>query len=346
MEFLTPHLLWGLLALPLLWGLIFLSYKRRVFFSELFGARKPLSYIYRFLIVGVALSLLVLSSSRPYYDSETFEVKSEGRDIMVVFDISHSMLARDLSPNRLIFAKRKLFDFIETVKLRNPGDRIGLVLFAGSSFLYAPFTSDYGALHTFSRSIDSNLISHQGTALQEAILLSLEVFKELQADKPLLLVFTDGEDPDLHVENLAAGLKSLKAEIAILGFGTVDGAKIPTSHGRFLIGPDNTPVETVLKESQLKEIAEISGGLYLRAGLTLNDIEAVYNLFNETKVDPSQSSVTTFTNYRELSAYLSMIVVVLLITILLLRQREALLLLLILFSSPELLSAKPAPSPF
>jgi len=276
-RFQAPDVLWALLLVPLLVGLVIWSARTRRRLLKRFGdaplvARLARSVHHRGRRIRAALliaavGLLVLALARPQFGTRLETVRSVGRDVMVVLDVSASMRAEDVQPSRLERARLEIGRLVRGLD----GDRVGLVAFAGDAFVQAPLTSDYGAALLFLGAMDTDLIPIQGTNLGLALDVALEGFEAAAApDDRVMIVVTDGED---HEGEIATGIERAReagVRVHTVGIGTPEGAPIPVfdaAGGRdgFLRDDEGNVVTTRLEEGTLVDIAERTGGRYVPA---------------------------------------------------------------------------------
>lgn len=217
------------------------------------------------MLVMAALSLMVFSLMRPQWGFKWEEVKRKGLDILIAMDVSKSMLARDVKPNRLERSKLAVKDMVS--KLR--GDKVGLIAFAGSAFLQAPLTLDYGGFLLALDDLDTTTIPRAGTAISAAIREAIKTLKGKEQKFKVLVLITDGEDHE--GDPLKAALEAQKEGIRIfcVGVGTQEGDLIPQldDEGRrvFLKDREGNTIKSNLKEDILQKIALSTGGAYVRA---------------------------------------------------------------------------------
>ena len=215
----------------------------------------------RMAIYCLAFGLFVIGLARPRTGARLAERKSRGAEIIVALDVSNSMLAKDYSPNRLERAKLSIARL--TDKLQD--DRIGLVIFAGTSFVQLPVTTDYVSAKMFLGSIDTGSIPVQGTAIGDAIRLSIKSFSAQSEKSRVIIVISDGEN---HEDDAVASAKEA-AEMGIkvytIGVGSPEGQPIPMN-GDLMKDKDGNIVVTKLNEQMLRDIARAGGGAYIRAG--------------------------------------------------------------------------------
>lgn len=221
------------------------------------------------VITGAVLMLVALA--RPQWGFEWQEVKRTGLDMMIAMDVSKSMLANDVKPNRLERSKFAIKDLIKKLD----GDRVGLIAFAGTSFLQCPLTIDYNGFLLSLDDLSVATIPRGGTSISSAIREAMQAFPKNSADTSkekkyrVLVIITDGED--FEGDALVAAKEAASAGIKIfcVGVGTPDGELIPISEGytrgEYLLDKSGQAVKTKLNEEILKEIAISTGGSYVRA---------------------------------------------------------------------------------
>lgn len=226
------------------------------------------------LITGAGL--LVFAAARPQYGQRLTYVKREGIDLLVAVDVSASMLAEDVKPNRLELARRDVAGLINRLQ----GDRIGLLAFAGVAFVQCPLTLDYGAAKLFLDVLNPNLIPEPGTAIGEAIRTAQQAFVQKERKYKVLILITDGEDHDTDPIGAAKEAAREGIRIYTIGMGSSDGEPIPLRgpNGQ-LIGykkdESGQVVVSRLDETTLQKIALETNGKYYRGttgGLELDHI--------------------------------------------------------------------------
>ena len=278
------YLLWGLI--PLCWLLLWQSRRTARRMRSFFGAKNlstvlpdwnPRRARFRILCWMGAMALSLMALARPQWGYSLEEVTREGMDILVVLDTSNSMLARDIKPNRLQQAKWGIQDLLPNLT----GDRIGLVAFAGSSFLQCPLTSDYAAFEMTLDDIYAGIIPRGGTAITQALGNAMRNFEyERDADRAILLI-TDGEDHEGDPTSLIKELKEKNIRVYALGVGTLDGEFIQTADasGRedFIRDRKGTPIKSRLNEEALEKIAVETGGVYIRTVPGDFGLERIYH---------------------------------------------------------------------
>ncbi len=216
------------------------------------------------LLLG-SVAFLAVALGRPQFGTRLQTVKREGQDIVVALDLSLSMLAEDVQPNRLRKAKHAIEGLIDRLR----GDRIALVGFAGRAFVQCPLTLDYGAAKTFLDTMDTTLIPVPGTALDEAIEKSVSLFSGKEGKHKVVILVTDGEDHSGAAAEAAAKASDEDIVVFVVGVGSARGTPIPLRNesGRpegFKKDDQGEIVMTRLDESTLEAVAEKTGGRYYR----------------------------------------------------------------------------------
>jgi Ca-activated chloride channel homolog len=316
-----PYLLYLLAIIPIAfisqWLLIFWRKKRlnqhfsRTNIGLMAPARSVRKTWIKFIIYSLAIIFLIIGASNPQSGSKMEEVKRKGVDVMIALDISNSMMAEDLYPNRLGRAKRSIQELFTKFK----SDRVGIVVFAGESFVQLPITTDYSAAKLFLNSIESDLISTQGTDIGNAISLCLKSFdEESQAAKSIILI-SDGEN---HQEEALAAIELASEKSVVIhtiGMGSIDGAPIPIySRGNrvgFRQNKEGNTVVTKLNESMLTELAESTGGTFVRASNANSGIDYVFSEIE--KMEKVDFGSKVYTDFEDRFQYFLMIALILLI---------------------------------
>ncbi len=215
----------------------------------------------RMAIFCLAFGLFAIGLARPRTGARLAERKTRGAEIIVALDVSNSMLARDYSPNRLERAKLSISRL--TDKLQE--DRIGLVIFAGTSFVQLPVTTDYVSAKMFLSSIDTGSIPVQGTAIGDAIRLSIKSFSAQSEKSRVIIVISDGENHEDDAVAAAKEAAEMGIKVYTIGVGSPEGQPIHID-GELMKDRDGNIVVTKLDEQTLRDIARAGGGAYIHAG--------------------------------------------------------------------------------
>lgn len=283
MKFANLQYLWCLIIIPLLVLFYMWAFKKKKRLLELFvseelkdkllkGFSAKRQKIKAFLLIFVFL-FCVLALIRPKWGFQWEEVNRRGVDIILALDVSESMLAEDVSPNRLERAKREIIDLLNMMQ----GDRVGLVAFSGTSFLQSPLTLDYGAVRIFLDELDTDLIPVPGTAIGDAIKKSINAFDSQNKKSRVLILITDGEDHSGEPLKMAKVAYEEGIKIYTIGIGKEDGAPIPDrKRGGFKKDSRGNVVTTQLDETTLQKMALDTGGSYVRSITGDLDLEKIY----------------------------------------------------------------------
>ena len=215
----------------------------------------------RLTIFSIGFLFFVVGLSRPQIGAKLKEHETKGAEIMIVLDVSNSMLAEDYSPNRLERAKLAISRLVD--KLRD--DRIGLIVFAGNSFVQLPVTTDYVSAKMFLNTITTESVPIQGTAIGEAINTALRSFSAQSEKSRAIIVITDGENHEDDPVAAAAQAAEMGVRVFTIGVGSPEGKPIPMN-GELLKDRDGNIVVTRLDETVLQDVAKAGDGVYVRAG--------------------------------------------------------------------------------
>ena len=234
-----------------------------------------------------ALGCMLIALAGPRWGSHYQEVVQKGVDIVLLVDVSPSMLVQDVKPDRLERARREISDFIRVVQ----GDRVGLVAFSGAAFVQCPLTLDYGALDLFLNALGPELIPAPGTDLGAALRTGMSAFDpKAETDKVMILI-TDGEDNEGKGVAAAREAAAKGIKIFVFGIGDPSGGPIPQQEGKggFKKDKEGNMVLSKLDEQELREIASITGGRYVRAVSGDLDLDLLY--FDGVKSSTHASTV-------------------------------------------------------
>ena len=275
------HLLWGLIPLIIfmLWGMkkkmqLTLKFCSPSLLSRLVNPGVKKRQHKQIIFVFLAVLFLLLAVTRPRWGYHWEDLHQRGVDVIVALDVSNSMLAEDIKPNRLERAKRKISDLLNMLE----GDRIGLVAFAGTSFVQCPLTLDYSAARIFLSAIDTQLIPVQGTAIGNAIETSVKAFRTLDKKSKALILITDGEDQTGNALSAAKSARSQGVKIYTIGIGGEIGAPLPnpSGDGGFRKNQQGEVILSKLDETTLQKIALATGGSYVRSVTGDIDLKTIY----------------------------------------------------------------------
>ncbi len=249
------------------------------------------------ILLFLLIATLIVAYANPQWGNKKEKVTTESSDIYIALDISQSMMAEDVSPNRLERAKRLAQNIVKALK----GNRIGIILFAGNAYLQMPLSTDYSAALLFISSANTRQAATQGTAIGEAIDLALRAYEPGKASQRALIILTDGENHEEEVLTKATEASSAGLHIYTVGVGTEEGTFIPyTTQGRELFkrDDDGNPVQSALNLVMIEELAKAGNGKSYLVGQG-NEVvtglqEAIATL---EKQEVEQRSFTDFASY-------------------------------------------------
>lgn len=301
-EFANPEFFWLFLLLP--FAVAWFVWKRNkvtasVRLSTLKGFKSSSNWLAKFrpvlmVLRVLTLALLIVAMARPRYVDTTSKIKkTEGIDIIMAMDVSGSMLARDLKPNRLEALKRVAKDFV----MERPNDRIGIVIYAGESYTQVPLTIDKRIVVNAIDEIKYNNVIEDGTAIGMGLATAVNRLKDSNSEGRVIILLTDGVNNTGVIDPRIAAELAIEFDIKVygIGLGTTGTAPSPVA-----INPDgsfryaNMPVE--IDEELLKEISDATGGLYFRASSNTK-LEEVYEEIN--KLEKTEIEEFQYTNYEE-----------------------------------------------
>lgn len=317
-RFANPQYLWLLTLIPLfvvLFAGVAAQRRRRLArfgnpetLAELMPEVSNGRVVLKFILFCGAVALVVLAAARPQFGSKLREEKARGVEMMLVVDVSNSMLAEDFEPNRLErtkYAINRLFDGLKQ-------DRVGLIVFAGEPRVQLPITSDYRMAKAFARRIDPSQVSVQGTAIGKALEQALLAFSGETDEKRsrAIILITDGENHDDDAVAVAKRAAEQGIRIYTIGIGTPEGAPIEID-GEFIRDEQGEMVVSKLNEEMLAQIADLTGGAYVRATKQDIGLDEIVRSINE--MEQSELSTVRFEEFNEQYQYLLIVALVLLV---------------------------------
>jgi len=291
----------------------------------LFAQKSFVKESVKFGITLTAISLLILAVARPQMGTKLEEVKQIGIDVFILLDVSMSMKAEDLKPNRLEKAKNEISTLIRKLE----GDRLGLIIFAGEAYVQFPLTTDYSAANLFLSSVDVNSIPQPGTAIASAINLAVKSFEEKSTTKKAIVVITDGED---HEGDLSSAVKNATDNgvlIYAIGMGSPSGSPIPVYDERgnaigFKQDNQGAPVLTRLDENTLQQISSEGGGKYFLSSISGNELDLIYKAL--ASIEKKEYGSKRITDYDDKFYYFLIPALLLLIAEVFITEKKSLFL--------------------
>lgn len=299
-EFASPHFLFGLIIIPLLliWYIFncnkqqaYVRFSDTDFFKKLPKSWKTYFRHIVFVLGIVAISLFIIALARPQSSSKSQKVNVEGIDIVLAMDISSSMLACDLKPDRLEASKIVASDFVEG----RPGDRMGLIVFSGETFTQVPLTTDHAMMLNMLKDMKCGMLE-DGTAIGDGLASAVSRLKDSEAISKVVILLTDGDNNAGSIDPSTAAemAKLFGIRVYTIGAGTRGMAPYPvqTQFG----GVRYQQVEVNINEPLLQEIADVTGGKYFRA----ESKEKLQQIYDEIdKMERSKIEVTEFKRLHE-----------------------------------------------
>jgi Ca-activated chloride channel family protein len=289
--------------------------------KQLFPDVSATKRIWKFILFSVAFLPLIIGIANPQVGTKMEEVKNSGADLMICLDVSNSMKAEDLRPNRLEKAKLSVSKLIDKLN----GDRIGIIVFAGEAYVQLPITTDYAAAKLFLESINTDMVSSQGTAVGKAIDLAVESFGKDQGNGKAIFIITDGENHEDDAISSAKAAAEKGITVHTIGMGSPNGSPIPIYRGNVNIGfrkdKDGNTVVTKLNELMLQEVAAAGNGVYVRAS---NADVGLNNLLNAIeKLEKKEYQSKLYGNFEDRFQWFIAPALLLLLIELLLTERKS-----------------------
>lgn len=306
----NPEYLYVLLVIPALMVFFWYSRLQRRRALALFGQKDILSVlmpnvsggrpVLKFIILLIALASIIIGIARPQFGSKLKTEKRKGIELMIALDVSNSMMAEDIQPNRLERAKRAISQLVDKLS----DDKIGLIVFAGDAYIQLPITADYVSAKLFLNSISTEMVPTQGTAIGAAINLGMKSFSPQFAGSKAMIVITDGENHEDDAIGAAKAAADQGIFIYTVGMGLPQGGPIPdNSGGQRNYRKDNQGniIVTKLDEPMLQKIAEAGKGAYIRAN---NAQVGLNNLFREVnKMEKTELETQIYADYDDKFQY-------------------------------------------
>jgi len=305
-RFAYPDFLYLLLLLPVMVLLWVINEARKqkalkrfgdaMLVNRLLPERSAIRPSVKFIILILALSACIIILARPQFGSKLEEVKKQGVEVIIALDVSNSMLAEDIQPNRLTRAKQALTRLIDNLD----NDKIGLIVFAGDAYTQIPITTDYISAKMFLATINPDMVPKQGTAIGAAIDLGMRSFSPGEGKSKAMIIITDGENHEDDPVEKASEASENGIVIHTIGIGSSEGVPIPVVlNGRkdFLKDAGGNTVITKLDEEILKKTAISGNGNYVRASNSNLGLDEIFNEIKNMKKQELES--TMYTEYND-----------------------------------------------
>lgn len=334
-RFAHPEYLHLLYLLPVLTVVFFFLFKRQYqnlknfadesLFNVLVPNHSRLKSWIKFLIILTSLALIILAAANLQIGTRLEEVKQSGIDIFIALDVSLSMSAEDIKPNRLEKAKMQISNLVRKLH----GDRIGLIIFSGQAYIQIPLTTDYSAANLFLSAVDFKSVPQPGTVIAPAIDLAVKSFDYNANTQKVIIIITDGEDHEGNVIESVNEAVTKNIKIFTIGLGSPDGVPIPIYNNQgavigFKKDRDGNTILTRLNENILQEIAAKGNGAYYRGN---NFEDYLDKIFNElSSIEKTEFGTKKVTDYEDRFYYFLAPAIILLIIEFLLSERKSKLL--------------------
>ncbi|MEL4456642.1 VWA domain-containing protein [Lutimonas vermicola] len=265
--------------------------------NELSPQKSVFKPVLKMIFVLLSLSFLIIAMVNPKMGTQLKTVKRQGVDIVFALDVSKSMLSEDIAPNRLEKSKQIISKIIDKLG----SDRVGIIIYAGNAYPLLPITTDHGAAKMFLQNASPDMVSSQGTAINEALELSKTFFDDDTQTNRFLFVISDGEDHEENSGKVAKEIVDIGIRTYTIGIGTNKGGPIPINvNGKFQgYKKDNKDevVITKLNVETLKDIAKNGEGKYIYGNKTSKTIEYVEDLL--LKADKKEFESKQFSDYKD-----------------------------------------------
>lgn len=305
-RFANPEFLYLLLVLPVIVVLFIVNelLRRRSLkklgesnlIGKLIPEKSAIRPVFKFVLMLTGISAVVIILARPQFGSKLEEVKKQGVEVIIALDVSNSMLAEDIQPDRLTRAKQAISKLVDNLD----NDRIGLIVFAGDAYTQIPITTDYISAKMFLSTINPDMVPKQGTAIGAAIKLASRSFSPGEGKSKAIIIITDGENHEDDPVSEAEEASKSGIVIHTIGIGSTEGVPVPlTKSGRrdYLKDTAGNTVISKLDEEILKKIAVSTGGNYIRASNSNIGLEEIFSDIRKMKKDEIES--TMYTEYND-----------------------------------------------
>lgn len=320
LRFGNSEFLWGLLIIPILTLFYIWSRIARKKALRRFGNEEILKFLmpfasksrpmFKFFTLMLALAFVIVGIARPQYGSKLKKVKREGIELVIALDVSNSMMAEDIQPNRLERAKMAISRLVDKLK----DDKIGLIVFAGDAYTQLPITTDYNSAKLFLNAVNTQIVPKQGTAIGAAISLAMRSFTPDSKANKAIIVITDGEN---HEDDAVSAAKSAAENgmiVHTIGMGLPQGSPIPVLRNgakEYLKDNSGNVVITKLDETKLEQIAAEGNGVYVRANNAQVGLNTLFDEIN--KLDKTELESLVYSDYEDQFQYFFAIAMILIL---------------------------------
>lgn len=317
LRFAEPTYLYLLLVIPVL-AVVWIVYVRRKkkllnanfdkgLQENLMPNRSKIRPLVKFILSLLVLALMIVSLARPQAGTKISNEKRNGIEAMVALDISNSMLAEDVVPSRLDKSKMLIENMVDGFR----NDKVGLVVFAGSSFIQLPITTDFVSAKMFLQSLSPSLIATQGTDIGGAINTCMNSFTKKENVGRAIIIITDGEDHEGGAIEAAKAARKKGINVFVLGVGMPKGGLVPDGHGGYIKDNHGNEVLSVLNEDMCRQIAQAGGGAYIHVDNTNSAQDALEREL--TKLQTGELFNAVYSEYDEQFQSFALLAIILLV---------------------------------
>lgn len=275
----------------------------------------------KFIFMLVALCCLIFALARPQLGTKLEEVKREGVDVVIALDVSNSMNAEDIRPNRLERSKQAIYRLIDQLR----GDRIGMIVFAGQAYVQLPITTDYGAAKLFLSTVNTGMVPSQGTAIGAAIEMGVRSIGDSARTNSTIIVITDGENHEDDAVEAAREASKKGIIVHTIGMGSAEGSPVPVyksgNRAGFLEDKSGSTVISKLDADMLQQIADAGKGKFVRASNSDDGIALILNEIDAMQKKEFASKL--FTGYEDQYQYFLAFALLFLILELILSEKKS-----------------------
>jgi Ca-activated chloride channel family protein len=296
------------------------KFSEEQFLSVLMPLRSKVRNLIKFVLFLLILSCLIVALARPQFGSKLEQVKRKGIEIIIALDVSRSMMAEDIKPNRLERAKQAITSLIN----RMSQDKIGIIVFAGDAYTQLPITSDFISAKIFLSNINTEIVSKQGTAIASAIDLGVKSFTQDAEPSKVIIIISDGENHEGDAIQAAQNAASKGIKVYTIGMGSLQGSPVPNSSGQFRSGflkdRQGNVVISRMDPTMLSKIAAAGDGEFYSASIGNLGLNQLYNKLN--KLDKAEIETRVYSEYDDQFHYFTAFALIILLIDLLILERK------------------------
>jgi len=257
--------------------------------------------VVKFVLFALGMAILIVGLAGPQVGSKLGDVKHKGVELIICLDVSNSMLAGDIQPNRLDKAKQVISKIVDNLN----NDKIGLIIFGGDAYVQLPITTDYGAAKMFLSTAGPEAIPVQGTAIGSSIEMAMKSFTSEKDKNRAIILISDGENHEDDAIEMAGEAAKKGIIVHTIGIGKPEGAPIPHKgrfgNSNFMTDNQGQVIITKLNETSLEQMASSGNGIYIRAANTQSAVKSLFDEIN--KMEKTEIQATVYSEYEERFQY-------------------------------------------